>query len=301
MPQRIKPFPQEVQSMSGPLAGAGVNVTTGLNEGKIFPMAKDRVIEYLSKLNYGVHWPEFWDCEDRAFYGVAHARRMFPGIPIGVAEGIALEGPAEGQDHAVIILWYKNGKDTLDHTFFEPLLKNNKKFGEVKFPKTYPSPPVRITAFPSDTKRPDIKDTIPPLNKYTRLKDRSVAFDNKRLLYRTRTDDGLGILDYLENKIYEKECPDIANHTVANQAALDLFWKDADKALWSCVHVRRAYPGMPIGVAIGKPVEGDATAVNILWYREGDKENGAIKMLYWDPQEGDKGAIVKFEPRVTFM
>jgi len=291
MMPRTEPLDNEgVASIKGPLDDVGINVTTGLNESKISPSDPREVLKYLNLVNYGTHVADFYDCEDRAFWGVVHARRRFPGVAIGVAEGKAIQGPqgVPGQDHAVIILWYKNDKGEYEHLFYEPLLKSVVDF-----------PPVRVTSFPSNTSKPDERDTIAPLNKFTRVNQRTIRYDRRRLVYPARTNDQKGVLDYLDSELFEKECVNLAEHSISDSTGFDLYWSNTDRALWSFVHVRRAYPGCPIGVAIGEPANiGGSVAVNVIWFRDQDQPNARIKMIYWDPAA--KPHIVQFTPRVTF-
>ncbi len=157
---------------------------------------------------------------------------------------------------------------------------------------------MRVVSFPSNTSKPDEKDTIAPLDKFRRVKQRTIRYDRKKLIYPTKTDNQKGVLDYLSSEAFERECVNLAGHSSTDAASLDIYWKDTDRALWSFAHVMRAYPGCPFAVAIGTPADsGGSVAVNVLWYRDQDKPNAPIKMLYWDPAVK---RIVQFAPNVTF-
>jgi hypothetical protein len=116
-----------------------------------------------------------------------------------------------------------------------------------------------------------------------------------------KTKNKLGVLDYLEGRRFNFECVDLANHENCDKVAGSPNWRDTSRALWVFAHVRRAYPGIPMGVAFGeKPIDGKSVVVNILWYKERDDKEGALKSLYWDPSP-TANRQVKFKPIALFV
>ena len=300
------------------LTGTGFG-TTGLNTKKRIMRVYDvedidddkvSVIAYLKKLDFGNYVDTYYDCEDRAFWGVAHVRHRFPGVPIGVASGIVPSGHPllRGKDpgtkiaHAIIILWY-NGKRGLEYLHWDPLpvsVGGGKKvpYGKVNLPGL--DEVASITAFPIG-RGPDETTTPVTSDKFVSLDGSALIFDKDRLIYPLR-DGGKGILEYLMGKQYETKCDDMKYHKIASsQRNFDKRWKDYDEALWAFAHVRRAYPGCPIGVAIGKPGDdAKSSAVVILRYNKGDVKGGDPAWMYWDPEVPNK-AGVKFTPKMMFM
>ncbi|VVB66972.1 Uncharacterised protein [uncultured archaeon] len=262
-----------------PTIGAGA---TGLNTGIIMhPYPIEIVEDELKKLNYGKYIKEFYDCEDRAFWGVMHLRHKFPGVPVGVVSGQAVEGPVSemaDRSHAVILLWYRE-RGELKYVFWDPLPEHQ---GEIKF-----DPSIFIT-FPIG--KPEIPMVNPVPTDYYRINNNTVVFDQRRMVYELRTEDKKGLLDYLERGDHDTACKE--SHEIFNQPDFPENWRDYDKASWPFVHVRRAYPGCPVGVAIGNPVTGKSYSSVILW----DKDS---KLHYWDPIT--KKEESKFKPRIAFV
>lgn len=232
---------------------------------------KDGVFSYLYGLNHKREAKTLYDCEDRAFWAMAHARHKFPGLPICVVSGIAMEGGPgmTGVPHALIGLWWhkKNGGvDEYVCSFFDPMLgRFVKGIKDIK----------AVIGFPIDSERwHPIPESIGSLD------GKVIAFDEYRLIY--PLDGENGISDYLINKryeepgnckdphdsIYDKKSPNFRNR-----------WRDYDKALWEFVHLRHDYAGSPIGVAIGE--RGGIPAYEIIiWYID---ESGRISHKYWSP------------------
>jgi len=107
-------------------------------------------------------------------------------------------------------------------------------------------------------------------------------------------------MDYLTKEMYDKECIDIGSHTrEAGAEDVTRLWKRYDSALWAFAHVRRAYAGCPVGIAIGDPNKfGILRAALIIWHKKND--NGPITHSFWNPMtptiEG-----VDFSPRKIFV
>jgi len=247
----------------------------------------DDVMDYLGSLKYADYIRVYHDCEDRAFWGMAHARHRFPGLAIGVASGEAVEGPiADLPDkrHAVIVLWYQGEKE-LEPVFWDPLPQHQ---GTVEFSNIR-----SILAFPIGSG----PYKASPLGNFTPLNNQALVFDERRIVY--RKDD---ILSYLRGKQYESgdhRCAE--DHTTPYTRSLERMWRDYDDALWAFVHVRRDYVGCPVGVAIRDPTPGRTSdAVIIIWHQKDEsKENDSLTYTYWDTI--GKREVPDFRPKVIFV
>lgn len=280
-------YSKPIQIFDGPdgLTGTGFG-TSGLDTdpsiGKPYDINVD-LIPYLVKLDYSTYISDCYDCEDRAFWGMSHLRKRFPGCRVGVASGFAPAGhPCADQEHAVIILWYE-GAGGLEPAYFDPITKGiiqpglNNLASVIAFP-------VPVDAEP---------DTVKPLVGMHRLDNEALLYDKERLLYPLR-DPKIGILDYIEKGICEKDCDEIAHHdkdpSVSKRTFEDL-WTDYDRSLWSFVHVRRAFRGCPVGVAIGDY----GTSALSIWYED---DSGNRKHMYLDPYSKTQ---INFSPKMIFM
>ena len=259
---------------------------------------KQAVIDILESLHYGTYVPEFYDCEDRAFWGAAHVRNAIPGYPIGVISGKAAY--MQNQDHAIVMFFVKED-NKLKLVLYDPI----KAHGEVKLNNQTGFHSVMSTvAFPICDKPVGQLFTGHP--KY-QLGDKShkdfLIFDNKRLIYPLRKQNN-GILDYLERGF--RKCPDMDKHhkseTPADRITFKENWHDYDKALWYFVHVRRDYPGCPVGIGIISPddVKGGSNSVLAIWNSGREKDVDGKLMpnpIYWDPETKKirtKGTDIKF-------
>lgn len=252
--------------------------TTGLDINLAIPYLKDQLLDHLEKLDFGIYVKNYYDCEDRAFWGMAHLRRYFPGCPVGVAVGEADYLTSADKGHAIIVLWHEvneGGKFVYKPVYWDPL----KTRGEVTTSQFHIK---SVLAFPIGIGL----RAVEPLTSYNKSLDKHMLiFDTERLIYDTRTGDHdkPGILEYLERKLYKGgpfKCVEIDKgaHGTSNIVAYRDKWKNDDRALWAFVHVRRAYPGCSVGVAIGQPkVSGGSTAVLAIWPKGG-------KPSYWDPK-----------------
>jgi len=262
-----------------PTIGAGA---TGLNTGSIMhPYPIETVEDELKNLNFSNYIKVFHDCEDRAFWGFAHLRHRFPGIPVGVASGFAVEGPVSemaDKSHAVILLWYRE-RGELKHVYWDPLPGYQ---GEVKF-----DPSIFIT-FPIGKSEIPMVNPVP--TDYYRINNNTIVFDERRMVYELRTGDKKGLLDYLERGDYDTACKE--SHEIFNKPDFPEKWRDYDRALWAFAHIRRDYAGCPVGVAIGNPGNGKSYSAVILW----DKN---LSVHYWDPIT--KKEDPAFKPRIAFV
>ena len=250
------------------------------------------VIRYLDGLDFTNYISEYYDCEDRAFWGVAHARYRFPGLPIGVASGRTSQNhPMPGVDHAVIIMWQSVGEDKNKNAILKPVL-----YDPLPIPDRLVdnfATIMSVIGFPVGDKTPPIEG-----RKLVPLNNTAIVFDEKRIIYPLHTKDGKGILDYLQNKTYNKECVDKEFHTHAvGETTFKDLWMGYDEVLWAFAHVRRAYPGCPAGVAIGdKNKYGLVTAALIVWH----KKDGEITHSFWNPYR-PKNEGFNFTPRRLFV
>ncbi|MCR3883125.1 hypothetical protein P0O24_02190 [Methanotrichaceae archaeon M04Ac] len=277
----IPPMPDGIRK-----TGSGINeLDTDPGRMKVYDV--DDVMDYLETLKYGTYIKIYHDCEDRAFWGMAHARHRFPGLPIGVASGEAVEGPiADLPDkrHAVIVLWYQ-GEREIEPVFWDPLPEHQ---GTVEFRNVR-----SIIAFPIGRG----PYTPRPLGGFTPLNNQALIFDERRIIYR-KSD----VLSYLNNEMYESgdhRCAE--DHTTPYTLSLRRMWRHYDAALWAFVHVRRAFVGGPIGVAIRDPTPGEASDTSIiLWHKKDEsKEGNDLGYAYWDPIR--KEEMAGFKPKIIFV
>lgn len=220
--------------------------------------------QFLSDLTYPPQIDIYYDCEDRALWGAAHVRHKYPGAPIGVLSGTADYDPVKNKEHAVIILWF-NGENGLQKEFWDPILKTKVDFPRIKSTMAFP-----VGKLPGAM---------------------ALMYDEKRMVYPLNGDGGL--LNYLQNKLYENgahKCNE--DHVISRPTAFRDRWMDYDAALWAFAHVRRDYPGCPVGVSIGDVVGANPPSGLVIWYKEGDREGGPLKRKFFDPVEGRE-----FNPR----
>lgn len=245
---------------------------------------KQAVINILESLHYGTHVPEFYDCEDRAFWGVAHVRNAFPGCPVGVISGKAAY--MNNENHAIVMFFIKeNNKFKL--VLYDPI----KKHGEVELnDQTGFHSVMSAVAFPiCDKPVGELFRGHPRHQLGSESRKDFLIFDANRLIYPLRRENK-GILDYLEKDLFiegSRKCPDIGkHHKPKTQAELITFarnWHDYDRALWYFAHVRRDYPGCRVGVGIVGPEDGkdESNSVLVIWHNEKDMPGNPI---CWDPR-----------------
>jgi hypothetical protein len=291
--------------------------TTGLNltkdkDGKFakinFQDPNKVIIPFLNELDFGPVLPlppiaqEPWDCEDKAFWAAAHARKSFPGLPIGIAES-----SFKGLDHAINIIWFEKTDKSIDYFYYDPsaLDKEDRIIRDAEKIKKVDDGLYRITAFPVAKKGQAEK--IHPIDSIKKsFYGCSIAMDLTVAIYPSRAPGNKGVLDYLEGNMQDKFCVNKNKHPILNRDFNNLttiFGTHSDDPLWNMAHVRRCYPGFPIAVAIGKPKGGISMAVNLLWFRVGDKKEGDIKRVIWDQKmnNGKGGIVSDFQIEATFM
>lgn len=264
VPRRIKPSLEVVESGFIYMDVASIKKGAG-----IYYKCMSKVKEYLKSLKQfnQHHVDHYYDCEDRAFWTMAHLRYKFPGFPVGVVS-------SKNKEHAVNVIWYrhkneKTNKITYKYKYWDPKAGEcDEKFGDI----------TAVIGFPIDENRIDPKRVAPiPKEGMKPLDKKIIAFDRKRLIY-----DIDKIEYYLRNKIYTQKngCKDHhdSKHTGVNAKR----WTDYDEALWTFVHVRRAFPGCPIGVVIGKRGEKNSYE-NIIWYQVKEGNTTTYPYKLWDP------------------
>jgi hypothetical protein len=146
----------------------------------------------LGSLDYGTRDGEFYDCEDRALWGIAHVRHWFPGVPVGLAAGdVHLGGALEGA-HACIVVWYLEGNET-KHTYFDQERRQEIKEEFGKSDKDL----VLVIGFPAENSgqgfRPD-----PMIDKHRIFEKNIVILDRTHKFY-PKAD----IINYLSQKDYD--------------------------------------------------------------------------------------------------
>ena len=201
MPPRTSPL-EVGRDINGEMPGTTVYVPSGVlgidtREDFMETYDVNTVIQYLGNLDFDTHIPEYYDCEDRAFWGVAHARYRFPGLPIGVVSGHTSQNhPIPNQDHAVIVMWQSVGRDNQGKAILKPILYDplpNLPTGYNRLVDNFATVK-SVIGFP-------VGDNIPPIEgrELVPLNNTAIVFDIKRIIYPLHTDDEMGIMDYLKN------------------------------------------------------------------------------------------------------
>jgi hypothetical protein len=237
------------------------------------------VVDFLKTLKWddpeNQYKEDVWDCEDRSLWGVAHARCKFPGCPIGVAIGKAVEGDDAGEDHAVIIFWYPRGEGW-DCLYFEP----DRPSREVTFD------PALIIPFPaytpqSDSRRIELKPCDDSA-KFPFIEIGALPLDRAHDF-----GDISRIETYLKNSV--AKCPEpegrSAKRAFRNKRYLE------DRVIWAFIHARREFKNEPVGVTFGTRGGKDHSAI-VLWL-----DSDTYK--FFDINDGD--ITNEFSPRLVFV
>ncbi len=243
------------------------------------------VLGYLQSLDYmGEKEGKFeyeedkWDCEDMAFWGIAHVRCKFPGYPIAAAIGFGKEGDGiAGKRHALILLWHRDNNQW-KHVYFEP---NPQIKGLVDFDTKI------IIPFPPAI--PNSHSNLAPFGSFSRVDKGSFILDREHNFERTGD-----IQQYLKNKTYDK-CR--RPTTPKEEQEFKDFRLMMDKVFWAFVQARKEFKGSPIGYAIGTYQVGSEpkkdVAMLVLW-------EASQKFKYWHVDDGDLSTIpgARFDPRI---
>ena len=274
---------------------------TGLDQGLSSPWYEGTILDYLSKLDYGQYNAPIWDCEDQAFWGVAHVRHRFPGCPIGIASGLAKQGSGQVQ-HALVILWCadKNGKISAssEYKYFDPRKGTEIDKADFKTELYVPFPvenkgskqkvpPLNVSPFDTPmTGKYFIWDYVHDWESFTAQNVKQYIIDDERLTFRHKYESGCEEFAPTGTPVNPSDL-----HKVMDMNAARIFWSREDRAVWAFAHARRKFKGFPIGIALGKSSTVENDAVLVLW------ETPAK----WFYLHLDKGIITDFVPRIVWV
>ena len=246
---------------------------------------------YLKGLNYDGHEDNKWDCEDRAYWGVAQTRCKFPGLPMAVALGKAKTEPIKGRNHAVILFWAKVGEDDHKPHYLDPDGKLNKIVDfDVRAILTFP---VHRPNAPGGGRK-DLKpfDQHPYIAKGAFLLDRT--YDLSKVAE---------IREFLGTIV---DCPQPSGGLAKDK--YEDYYLIEDKAFWAFIHARRHFwekdKGNPIGLGVAfgldKRKKKDG-AVLVIW----GENAGSQDYEYWDVNRDQNGRPIgtikkdDFEARIV--
>jgi len=253
--------------------------TTGMWSDYVHAHNPNDVVNYLQSLDYGSHVDNVYDCEDRAFWGIAHARSRFPGQPMAAAIGKAVGGPFDGQNHAVIAFWAKD-RNIYKNFYFDPEVKVS---GSAKVKGDLVNFDTKILVpFPMWRKnsKSGKQEELPPFNKGFSYQSGAAVLDRSYTLF--NADSHNKMMDFLEKKSYGMpkgpSDPDLSS-------LFDTHWMKIveDRVLWVFVHARRKFKGYATGMAFGSMARDNADyALLVIWNDKGepllyDIETGLIK------------------------
>jgi len=190
----------------------------------------------LSKLKIFKDLIHHLDCDDRAIWLAAHARRRFPGIPIGIVWGKSDDPRLADPRHAVNVIWHSDGKKRL---FWEPLMNLDGSHEDESFPFQN-----WLTTFPEGNIRAEVNFPMANI-----LDKKALLLDQVRMVYPLEGDGGL--LDYVLRQSYNESCDDLNRHEPWDDEAYINRWMDYDEVLWAYAHAHRAYPGCMVGMVFG--------------------------------------------------
>lgn len=255
-----------IKKMPDDLNPLPLKSTTGMWSEHVYAHDPSDVLHYLHSLDYGKHVDNLYDCEDRAFWGIAHARSRFPGQPMAVAIGNVVGGPFDGQNHAVIAFWAKD-KGLYKNFYFDPEGKVSwvpkVKGGLVNFDTKILIPyPVYRPNSGSGKQR-----DLPPFDQFT-WKSGAVILDRSYKLFDASSIKKM--MDFLRNKRYGiTEIPIDSNLS----SLFSSLWENSieDRVLWAFAHARREFIGYAIGMAFGTIVKNRSDYASlVLWDNQGE-------------------------------
>lgn len=266
------------ENIKGPrnIINANEGVGTGLKNDPllIFPVNANAIDTFLKSLDYGAYIKTWYDCDNQAYWGMAHLRHRWPGICCGVASGIN----DRGEKHAEIMYWL----DGVAHPYF---WDQNRATTVGDYRKIHSA-----IAFPWGS----LPDTKPPFNGFKPISNPAFFYNEKYLIYPTQF-----IIDFLKNRKYDNPCqqkrPHQEDHRIYYPTAFDGRgrWTSYDEALWGVVHLRRHFPGCAVGVAKGTTNGGIMPSTVIIWHYPNDDTTKKPEPLYWDSKVND---TVSFNP-----
>jgi hypothetical protein len=270
-----------------PIPYLPIGCTTGMSD-RVHAHNPYEVLACLQECDYEPHKNDVYDCEDRAFWGIAHARRKFPGQPMAAAFGKA----RSGENHAVIVFWSKVGKDKYVHHFFDPEGSRKGKTekvagGGVNGGKLIDNFDTKILVpfpmwRPESETRKELEQQEPGDFEGFTYRSGAAVLDGSYTLFDYNSLKN--IVDYLEN--------------FGEQPSSD-FWRIEEKVLWAWVHARREFKGYAIGMAFGKYLgakeDEDPNHAFLVFWRK-DKP-----YLYYDLKTGFPNNPDNFKPRTLIV
>ena len=204
--------------------------------------SEEKILEVLRNANYLHHDPKYsnedklhvedkWDCDDRAFVGVAAVRFWLPGCPVGIAVG-----HSGNVQHAVVVYWFQDNNKKWIHKYFEPWDKKEAVgFNDDK----------SIIAFPLFRQDFSQESTdslgMGLLKKFTRVENKSFCYDKGQDFSR---------FDEIESFLKARNFGKLPEDTTFKDLRKD-YYDPEDLLLWVRQEVRRRFIDSPIGVAFG--------------------------------------------------
>lgn len=274
--------------------GTVMKGSTGMRPDKLRQVDKGEILSYLKNdVEYFKYIPEYWDCEDMAYWGIACARCRCPGIPIGAALGRKLTGKKE--NHAVIVLWFEEG-NKFETVYFDPTVKNVIKQKDFETWVAVPFPPYNPGAENGGL------GVTPGFTKDDTIKNGALMLDVK---YKIEMEKFGAVKNYLSSRKYER-CNELLAKYIDTKdlkivkrvkKILKAYRTPEDDAFWVFTRARREFRGYPIGVSFGtskeKTTDGNSKAVLVLWSKSYEAP------IYWDLHEN--GVTKDFTPRIVLV
>lgn len=229
--------------------------------------------------NYGPkplkYQKNIWDCEDYSFLAAADVRRhSFRNCqPIGIALGRILED-GKWQWHAVNILWYQDANLNWNYWIYDATFQRDVVIQNFDIHAIIPLP-----VFSSQDR--NAYDNISPKKDF--LKTAGYILDEKESYQFNLVDAAKEKLKNWGEGIYPPPGSEINE---------DLYIV-SDEVFYWFAHIRKEFPGAPIGVAFGESKDyGKDFGALIIW--KNDEE-----YTYWNIFEGGEYNEKNFIPRVV--
>jgi hypothetical protein len=265
----------DFRTISGPgnIVNANMGVGTGLKTDPtlIKYVLPNEIDNFLKSVKYEPYVTMYRDCDNQAYWGWAHLRHRFPGVPSGIASGINDQGIA----HAEIMYWVEGSAQPI---FWD----QNRKSPVGNYQTIYSA-----IAFPWGS----IPCSIPPFASFTPLANPGFFYNESYHVYPKQA-----IVNYLTNRGYDTQCgKDPVDHKIYNPHEFETGgrWTSYDDALWGVVHLRKQFIGCAVGIARGKKVDGDLPSTIIIWHYPNDDNSQQPVPCYWDTKAN---RLVNFNP-----
>jgi hypothetical protein len=252
--------------------GSGVNLAPDT----VYYDAAD-VNNFLSKIDYGPYIKLLYDCDNRAYWGLAHLRHRFPGIPSGMISTTN----EKGEPHAVIMYYVKGSNQPI---CFDPNGPKPVRCKEASSAIAFPLPHLG-----------EASNSTPPFTKLKVQNNIGFFYNESYFIYPKQA-----IIDYLTNRGYDQHCqtrPKQEDHAIYYPIEFQSggLWTSYDDALWALVHLRRQFPGCAVGVARGTKVDGVSSSTIIIYYYQNDVKTIKPAYCYWDTKANK---LVQFNPGI---